>query len=71
MDQRAYHHDLEMSRCHAEGTATLANGVRGQWWIDQERRGLLMLPDGTPVYLYCPACTSRRYEPVYHPERDG
>ena len=71
VDARAYHHDLEMSRCQVEGTAILAHGVRGRWWIDQERRGLLLLPDGTPFHFYCPACTSRRYERVYDPARDG
>jgi len=71
VNQRAYHHDLEMSRCNAEGRVTFANGQRGRWWIDQERRGRVVLTDGQPIYLYCSACTSRQFEPVYDPDRDS
>jgi len=70
VDQRAYHHDLEMSRCNAEGRVSFANGWRGRWWIDQERRGRVILTDGQPIYLYCAACTSRQFEPVCDPDRD-
>ena len=71
VDQRAYHHDLEMSRCNAEGLVAFANGQRGHWWIDKERRGRVSLTDGRLIYLYCAACTSRQFEPVYDPARDG
>lgn len=70
VDQRAYHHDLEMSRCNAKGRVTFANGQRGRWWIDQERRGRVVMADGQPTYLYCAACTSRQFEPVYDPDQN-
>jgi len=71
VDARAYHHDLEMSRCRAGGAIRLRNGERGQWSIDRERRGLVMLEDGRPFYLYCPRCTAKVYEPVYDPDHDS
>ena len=71
VDARAYHHDLEMSRCHAEGVVRFRNGERGQWWIDRERRGLVLLSGDRPVYLYCPRCTAKVFEPIYDPERDS
>ena len=71
VDARAYHHDLEVSRCHAEGFVRFRNVKRGQWSIDRERRGLVVLRGGEAVYLYCPRCTARVFEPVYDPERDG
>jgi len=53
VDWRAYYHDLEMSRCHAEGRVTFAGGWRGRWRIDQERRGLVLLPPGAgPIFLH-------------------
>ena len=71
VDARAYHHDLEMSRCHAEGVVRFRNGERGRWSIDRERRGLVVLREGKTVYLYCPRCTARVFEPVYDPDRDS
>lgn len=64
VDTRAYQHDLEMSRCQAAGGIRLRNGERGHWLIDQERRGLVVLEDGRAIYLYCPRCTAKVYEPV-------
>jgi hypothetical protein len=71
VDARAYHHDLEMSRCHAEGVVRFRNGERGQWSIDRERRCLVVLQDGQPIYLYCPRCTAKVFEPVYDPDHDS
>ncbi|MBP0494259.1 hypothetical protein [Roseomonas indoligenes] len=71
VDERAYHHDLEMSRCHAEGLVTLADGRRGRWRIDRERRGIVALEGGDVILLHCPRCTARAFEPVHDPERDG
>ncbi|WP_338664378.1 hypothetical protein VQH23_04260 [Pararoseomonas sp. SCSIO 73927] len=71
VDARAYHHDLEMSRCHAAGTLTLPDGRRGTWRIDRERRGIVRLGDGGITYLHCPRCAARGFEPVHDPERDG
>lgn len=71
VDARAYHHDLEMSRCHARGTLRLADGRRGRWRIDRERRGAILLDGAGPVYLHCPGCAARGFEPVYDPDRDG
>jgi hypothetical protein len=71
VDARAYHHDLEMSRCHAEGRVAFVNGQRGRWRIDQERRSLVLLPGRVPILLYCPRCTTPAFAPVYDPERDG
>ena len=50
---------------------TFADGRRGRWWINRERRGLVLLPGAGPVFLHCPRCTTRAFEPVYDPERDG
>lgn len=71
VDARAYHHDLEISRCHAAGRVRFGNGAEGQWRIDMERRGLLRLHDGRSIFLYCPRCTARAFEPVYDPDREG
>lgn len=62
VDARAFHHDLSMSRCHARGTVTLADGRRARWFIDLERRGALYLTGGRTLYFYCGACTARAYD---------
>ncbi|MCR0985063.1 hypothetical protein [Roseomonas populi] len=71
VDARAYYHDLEMSRCHAEGLVTLADGRRARWRIDRERRGIVLPRGGTAIYLSCPRCTAQAFERVYDPEQDG
>ena len=71
VDERAYYHDLKMSRCRAEGRVTFADGRRGRWRIDRERRGLVLLPGRAPVLLHCPRCTTRAFEPIWDPERGG
>lgn len=71
VDFRAYHHDLEMSRCHARGRIRFADGSGGHFWIDRERRGRLLLTSGRTIFLYCRRCTARLFEPVYDPDRDG
>lgn len=58
VSQRAYTHDLDMSRCHVTGRATLQGGGTAQWQIDRERRGRLSLSNGTNYYFHCGACTS-------------
>lgn len=68
---RDYNHDLEMSRCYAAGRVSYPNGSRGRWWIDMERRGLLILNNGQRTYYYCRACTSSRFDVPYDPAIDG
>ena len=68
---RDYNHDLEMSRCYAAGRVLYPNGSRGRWWIDMERRGLLILNNGQRIHYYCRACTSSRFDVPYDPAIDG
>ena len=68
---RDYNHDLEMSRCYAAGRVLYPNGFRGRWWIDMERRGLLILNNGQRIHYYCRACTSSRFDVPYDPATDG
>lgn len=58
---REYHHDLDMSRCHANGQAVLRDGRIAMWEIDRMRRGALWLADGTIFYFYCGKCRSKKY----------
>jgi outer membrane lipoprotein-sorting protein len=58
---KEYAHDLDMSRCHVTGKVVFANGDRGEWNIDRERRGLLTLSDGRNVYFYCKSCGAKAF----------
>jgi hypothetical protein len=58
---KEYSHDLDMSRCHATGKVVFANGDRGEWSVDRERRGLLTLSDGRNVYFYCRNCGAKAF----------
>ncbi|WP_420136820.1 hypothetical protein [Sphingomonas sp.] len=69
VDERAFTHDLSMSRCHAAGTLTLKTGARARWFIDLERRGSLVLPGGRTLYFYCLACRSSKFDDVYEDDR--
>jgi hypothetical protein len=59
---REYSHDLDMSRCHAQGRVRFANGDRGEWVIDRARRGSVRLSDGRALYDFCEACKSRVFD---------
>jgi hypothetical protein len=59
---REYGHDLDMSRCHAQGRVRFANGDRGEWVIDRARRGSVRLSDGRALYYFCEACKSRVFD---------
>jgi hypothetical protein len=63
VDQHAFIHDLDESRCHAAGTLRIA-GRSARWFIDRERRGSLTFPDGSARYFYCLACRSPRFDEV-------
>lgn len=63
VSERQYGHDLPAARCYAEGEVTFSNGVRGQWEIDQARRGVVVMPDGTAAYLYCSRCRTKVFAP--------
>jgi hypothetical protein len=71
---REYTHDLEMSRCYAEGTIAFANGVKGRWFIDLERRGELVLPgarsDANSIFYYCKRCAAPPFDDVYDPDKE-
>ena len=71
VDARAFHHDLNMSRCHARGRLRLADGRRGEWFIDLERRGSLTLAGVPPRYVFCLDCTSRKFEMLDAEDREA
>lgn len=52
---RDFYHDLDMSRCHASGTATLPSATGGpgnaRWFIDAAGRGSITLADGSVTYF--------------------
>jgi hypothetical protein len=56
---REYGHDLDMAMCYAAGEIEFANGDRGEWEIDQARRGGLHLSDGRMFYFHCPKCRAK------------
>ena len=58
---KEYTHDLGMSRCHATGRLQFANGDRGEWQIDRERRGRVSLSDGRNLYFHCDACQAAAF----------
>lgn len=51
------------SRCYATGEIVFANGDRGIWRIDFERRGVLKLSDGRKLYFFCSTCRSKAFYP--------
>jgi len=51
------------SRCYAMGEIAFANGDRGTWRIDFERRGVLNLSSGRKLYFFCSRCTSKAFYP--------
>jgi hypothetical protein len=58
---KEYGHDLDMSRCFASGKLVFANGDKGEWQIDRERRGVVTLEDGRNLYFYCPNCKNEMF----------
>ena len=62
VDDRAYNHDLDMSRCYATGTVRLPGGDGGTWSIDRARRGVLVRRDGSHRYMVCTACPAPPFE---------
>lgn len=61
-----YLHMLNWSPCYASGDVLFANGRTGVWGIQQLRAGSLSLSSGRIIYLYCPDCKARSFDP-----RDG
>jgi hypothetical protein len=59
VSRREYGHDLDMAMCYAAGEIEFRNGERGEWEIDQARRGGLRLSDGRMFYFYCPKCSAK------------
>jgi hypothetical protein len=51
------------SRCYAMGEIAFANGDRGTWRIDFERRGVLNLSEGRKLYFFCSKCRSKAFYP--------
>jgi hypothetical protein len=51
------------SSCYTAGKIVFANGDRGQWRIDFERRGVITLQDGRKLYFYCSRCRSKAFYP--------
>ncbi|MEG3088013.1 hypothetical protein [Sphingomonas sp. PB4P5] len=64
VDDRAYNHDLDMSRCHARGTVRLPDGDGGRWTIDRARRGVLVRRDGSRRYMVCTACPAPPFDEI-------
>lgn len=63
VDERAFRHDLDMSRCHARGELLFRDGRRASWFIDLERRGSLEFRSAqAPLFFVCPKCSSARYD---------
>ena len=61
--QDDYLHMLDWSPCYASGDVLFENGMTGVWGIQQLRAGSLSLSSGRKIYLYCPHCRSRSFEP--------
>lgn len=58
------HGHLDGSNCVTMGRARMHGGTPGNWVIDLERRGELILADGHRRYYYCAKCRSSRYDDV-------
>jgi len=62
-----YQHDAGVSRCYANGRATLRDGKTARWRIDQGRRGEIWFfsdnPETLPsiLYFYCARCPNKKY----------
>jgi len=52
--------DLEESRCHINGNATLKNGPKATWEINRFGVGFLSLQDET-LWYYCAACKAGQW----------
>lgn len=61
--QDDYLHMLDWSPCYASGDVLFENGMTGVWGIQQLRAGSLSLSSGRKIYLYCPHCRARSFEP--------
>lgn len=62
--QDDYLHMLDWSPCYASGDVLFENGMTGVWGIQQLRAGSLSLSSGRKIYLYCPDCRARSFEPT-------
>ena len=62
---RVYTHELEWSKCYAEGKVTFANKDVGEWTISRFGKGSLLVRRGKDgsheqsVLLYCRQCEER------------
>lgn len=62
---RVYTHELEWSKCYAEGKVTFANKDVGEWTISRYGKGSLLVRSGKDgsqeqsVLLYCRRCEER------------
>ncbi|HEU4852075.1 MAG TPA: hypothetical protein VFT37_07970 [Telluria sp.] len=63
VSEHDYHHMLDWSPCYASGTLRLKNGMTGIWGIHQYRGGSIKFSDGKTIYLHCPSCKSRPFQP--------
>lgn len=63
IDHETYDASYLPSRCYATGEIVFANGDRGIWRIDFERRGVLKRSDGRKLYFFCSKCRSTAFYP--------
>lgn len=63
IDYETFYYYHLPSRCYAMGKIAFANGARGTWRIDFERRGVLNLSDGRKLYYFCSKCRSKAFYP--------
>ena len=54
---------LYESRCYAAGKVIFANGDRGTWRIDFERRASITLADKRKFYFFCSNCRDKVFYP--------
>jgi hypothetical protein len=55
------HHTLDWSPCYASGTATLADGRKAHWSINQAQTGSFYIDGDRRIFLYCPSCKFRPF----------
>lgn len=58
-----YFHMLDWSPCYASGTLRFKDGTTGVWGIHRFRGGSIRFSDGRTVYLHCPKCRARAFQP--------
>lgn len=63
VSEHDYLHMLDWSPCYASGTARLKDGRTATWGIHRYRGGSIKFSDGQTMYLYCPKCRAKPFQP--------